>query len=112
MVTPNQTAIITGSSRGIGAATFRRMDLMSSSNTLAGPAGALPQESGARHGLQGASSSYRDDVQFVRTRIAAARTKKRRGFKKLRFFTPHKRQTGRQSAHNPSKFKRRTIYIK
>jgi len=66
MVTPNQAAIITGSSRGIGAATFRRMDLMSSSNTLAGPAGALPQESGAHHGLQGASSSYRDDVQFVR----------------------------------------------
>ncbi len=37
MVTPKQTAIITGSSRGIGAATFRRMDLMPSSNTLAGP---------------------------------------------------------------------------
>jgi hypothetical protein len=32
MVTPKQTAIITGSSRGIGAATFRRMDLMSPSN--------------------------------------------------------------------------------
>jgi hypothetical protein len=31
MVTPSQTAIITGSFRSIGAATFRRMDLMSSS---------------------------------------------------------------------------------
>jgi hypothetical protein len=38
--------------------------------------GTLPQESGACHGLQGASGSYRGDAQFVRTRIAAAGTKK------------------------------------
>ena len=37
MVTPKKTAIITGSSRGVSAATLRRMDLMSSSNKLAGP---------------------------------------------------------------------------